>query len=305
MKQEALKKYAAKVITKPFSRLENHLNGVYTGNDVEDLHRTRVAIRRLRNTFWVFKDILPSENLKKWKKSFRRISKSSGPARDLDVKIDFLGSLIKKTGPVSLKGGLKKMIGLLKVKRDELQPDIIQALNILKKEKILDDIKKVLKNLSKDRKKEKRRSVYDLAFKQTAKRLKELAAYAPFVFHRDNIEELHNLRIAAKKLRYTLECFIPAFGKELIDFAHSAHMIQNHLGSMHDFDVWIQTLTTLLKDSNEQKDLILSKKYFLKKCHQLRDKGYKNFLALWNRLEKEGFKEKLLEIFKKYPTASK
>jgi len=301
MREEAFKNYAAKVLLRPFKKLELHIEGVYSGSDAEDLHRIRVAIRRLRNMFWVFKDVLPARSLKKWKKIFKKMARNSGGARDLDVKIDFMKKLSKEKSQASLKSGLKQMIMLLQEKRNKLQPGIVLTLNENKKEKILDDIKKILKKLSQAPKKKKEISVYDMAFKQTSKRLKALYSYASFVSQPENTEELHNLRIEAKKLRYTLECFIPASGKKLIGFAHSAHMIQNHLGIMRDFDVWIQTLPLLLSNISPGKDLTLSKEHFLRTCGKLRDNSYKKFLSFWKKLEKENYREKLLETLKEQP----
>ena len=46
-------------------------------------------------------------------------------------------------------------------------------------------------------------------------RLEELYQFAPFIADPARVDELHNMRIAAKRLRYTMEIFQPCFvGKE-------------------------------------------------------------------------------------------
>jgi hypothetical protein len=72
-----------------------------------------------------------------------------------------------------------------------------------------------------------------------AVRIGEYYSYAPIVDDERQMEALHNLRIAAKRLRYTLELFRSVFGEigeRLID---QVKEIQELLGQLHDHDVRI------------------------------------------------------------------
>ncbi len=72
-----------------------------------------------------------------------------------------------------------------------------------------------------------------------AVKMAEYYAYAPIVPIETAVEELHNLRIAAKRLRYTLELFRVVFeerGEAQIDRVKA---IQEELGAIHDHDVRI------------------------------------------------------------------
>ena len=83
-------------------------------------------------------------------------------------------------------------------------------------------------------------------------RLDDMYAYAPYVENPDNIQELHDLRIAAKRVRYTLELFedfLPAISKE---FAQELGKLQDELGALHDSEVMLALLHQLLQASQEE-----------------------------------------------------
>ncbi len=77
-------------------------------------------------------------------------------------------------------------------------------------------------------------------------RLDELYSWSGFVDEPYRVRELHNLRIAAKRLRYSLEIFeddLPAFCKEAVK---ELEQMQNELGELHDRDVQIALLRLCL-----------------------------------------------------------
>ncbi len=72
-----------------------------------------------------------------------------------------------------------------------------------------------------------------------AVKMAEYYAYAPIVPIETAVEELHNLRIAAKRLRYTLELFRVVFGDRGEAQIDRVKAIQEELGAIHDHDVRI------------------------------------------------------------------
>ncbi len=67
-----------------------------------------------------------------------------------------------------------------------------------------------------------------------AVKMGEFYSYAPIVHAEDEVEALHNLRIAAKRLRYTLELFRVVFGPEGERQIERVKAIQEELGQVHD-----------------------------------------------------------------------
>src|SRR5216683_3024306 len=77
-------------------------------------------------------------------------------------------------------------------------------------------------------------------------RLEDLYSWESYVDNPYSIQELHNLRIAAKRLRYTLEVFegvLPEASKSVVK---ELAQIQEELGSLHDSDVKIALLRLCL-----------------------------------------------------------
>lgn len=82
-------------------------------------------------------------------------------------------------------------------------------------------------------------SVVENARKVLAVRIAEYYSYAPVVPHPELSEALHDLRISAKRLRYTLELFRPQFGEAGDRQIDRVKAIQEALGALHDRDVRI------------------------------------------------------------------
>lgn len=75
-----------------------------------------------------------------------------------------------------------------------------------------------------------------------AVRIDEVWAYAPYVTHPGNVRQLHDMRIACKRLRYLLEIFEVAFTADLGPFIDEVKELQDLLGDIHDRDVQVPML---------------------------------------------------------------
>jgi predicted nucleic acid-binding protein len=85
-------------------------------------------------------------------------------------------------------------------------------------------------------------SVIDNARRVLAVRIAEFYSYEPIVSHPELSEALHDMRISAKRLRYTLELFRPQLGKAGERQIERVKMIQQLLGTLHDHDVRIDLI---------------------------------------------------------------
>lgn len=93
-----------------------------------------------------------------------------------------------------------------------------------------------------------RNSLADNARAILAVRLAEFYGYQPIVHQEFAIEELHDLRIAAKRLRYTLELFRSVFGEAGEANIQRVKTLQEDLGNIHDVDVRIELVNRELLD---------------------------------------------------------
>jgi hypothetical protein len=77
-------------------------------------------------------------------------------------------------------------------------------------------------------------------------RLEDMYQWERFVDHPYNIRELHDLRIAAKRLRYSFEVFEEVIPPQSQSFVAELTRIQDELGELHDSDVLIAMLRLCL-----------------------------------------------------------
>lgn len=67
-------------------------------------------------------------------------------------------------------------------------------------------------------------------------RLRELESFVPRALDPDEREAQHDMRIAAKRLRYVLDLSVPVFGEPAAKGAKAARRLQEVLGELHDCD---------------------------------------------------------------------
>jgi hypothetical protein len=84
--------------------------------------------------------------------------------------------------------------------------------------------------------------VIDNARRVLAVRIAEFYSFEPIVSHPELSVALHDMRISAKRLRYTLELFRPQFGKAGERQIERVKAIQELLGTLHDYDVRIDLI---------------------------------------------------------------
>ncbi len=90
------------------------------------------------------------------------------------------------------------------------------------------------------------------ARKILAVRIDEIYQYDGLVGDPRNITELHDMRIAFKRLRYLLEIFGEAFTQDLGPFLDEVKRLQDLLGDIHDCDVQVPMLVAHLAWLEEQ-----------------------------------------------------
>ncbi len=88
-------------------------------------------------------------------------------------------------------------------------------------------------------------------------RLDELFAFAPAVLDPRNVRELHDMRIAAKRLRYVLEPTEHLFGPYVSTALRRTKELQELLGDMHDCDDMIPRVRRIIAAEQAEEVLAL------------------------------------------------
>jgi CHAD domain-containing protein len=290
---------AAEALLQRLRTMTAHAPGVQLSDDIESLHRMRVASRRLRTALAVFKEVLPSKRSKQWRKAIRKVTRSLGPARDLDVQIAFLRHYLAGIRDESLRPGVELVLHSLTTCRGELQPEIQDEMARLNAS---DDIEEFRSYLRKIRKQERREftgrfseQARQRAATEILDRVQDFLSYTPFVYDAAAAEEHHKMRIAAKRLRYAMEIFDPLWQGDLAGPTDMVRDFQRVLGWAHDCDVWIDFVPDVLARLEKQgKQTKLSRvrpglEHLLADQHRRRAELYHQFSALFHQRMAEGF----------------
>ena len=150
-------------------------------------------------------------------------------------------------------------------------------------------------------------------------RLDELCGFAPRVFDPEEVVALHDMRIAAKRLRYILEVGAePCFGSYAVKAGKRAKELQDLLGEIHDCDVTHPRVLAMIDGlrAADAREAVaragyaddLDPAHVGGEGHATAWRGletlavylaarrallFERFLALWRRLEREGFRPRL------------
>ena len=275
--------------------IRHHYNGLSGRGIVEHLHQIRVNARRLRNALSIHKKIFPARQLQQWDKSIRRAVEASSQARDLDVYLRFLNVYARKPRGIPERRVLAAFIAALEKKRERLQPRVIRDLNAFNRRNTLEDIARSLRHPIAGKKDNDPQKIYKVARKKLLRRVKELLVFEPFVRRPRRIRELHQMRIAAKHLRYTLEGFAPLYGPRLSLFIGRVLSFHRQLGDIHDYDVWTEHLARYarLKVKSRKEMAVLNK--VKRHCLGLRQRTYRVFVRNWSTAREKNFFEDLME----------
>jgi CHAD domain-containing protein len=240
---------AARYARKQAKQLGEQLPGIRKADDVECVHQARVASRRLRAALRVFRDCFPKKRWKRWRKEIRRITSELGEARDRDVQIEFLVDAMNHVVDPDHYPGIIRLLVQVESDREALQPEVLEAATRLHRSGVLGEMKDhAQKALSKgkDGRKGEPPSASDYACrrarKHVLKRLVELLALEDSLGDEGDIERHHAMRIAAKRLRYTLEIVSPVYEGRLDEIIKVVKRVQTLLGDIHDCDVWVEHL---------------------------------------------------------------
>lgn len=302
----------AEALLKRLKALRREIDGVRHGEDIEHVHRMRVASRRLRAAFQLFQECLPQDRVKEWRRRIRRITRALGAARDADVQIEFLHAFFEQMddGVSRCKPGVRRILLRLRQEREALQQRVERALNRLESSGILSEMEHYLQNrLARARLLNlpmETPAVFARAQESITERLTEFLTFEPYVYQPQRITELHEMRIAAKRLRYTLEIFAPLYGKRFDKPLKIIKEIQERLGSLHDCDVWLQYLEDFAQDERKRTLKYFGRvrpfsalkpgiQYLVLDRQRTRKQVYEEFVEFWKGIESQAIWESLLE----------
>lgn len=222
--------------------IERNEVGTRRDLDSEFLHDLRVAVRRTRSALSQVKGTLPPEVLARFKDEFKWIGGLTGPTRDLDVYLlkfdDYTAAL-----PPSIGDDLAPLHEFLVAEQRREQRRLARALGGERYRRILTDWREFLEAWDGQSTDDPETRKASRAVRKVASRriwkvyLRIIANGQHAVDHDSPAEELHDLRIECKKLRYLMEFFKSLYDAEIQTSIKILKRLQDNLGDFNDYEV--------------------------------------------------------------------
>jgi CHAD domain-containing protein len=227
-----------KVLRFHFARLLAAEEGARSGADPEDLHKMRVATRRLRAAWRVFGDAYRPDRTRRFPRELRALGRRLGAVRDLDVLIDGLEAH-RASLPAAEAAGLTPLLDAWRARREaarsallaELDSDAYRRFTATFEAFVTTDGAEV-----RPIRPTEPHHVRDTAPSRIWRAHEQVRAYEGVLAWAD-VATLHELRIAAKWLRYAIEFVRDALGPGVGPLVERVVGLQDHLGFLHDADV--------------------------------------------------------------------
>lgn len=303
--------YGAAILARQLQALTGEAEGVREAVDIEFVHRMRVASRRLRAALPLFKPCFPAKSHKKWLRQVRRITRALGAARDTDVQLDLLTGFRSSHPEPVYQPGLRRLSLRLSQQRKHLQTNVLEQLDSFDNSGIVADLQEHLSPLLDRQGKVYLYTpyLYLRAYEAVSARMEEFLDYEQYIERPECVTELHAMRIAAKRLRYTLEIFAPIYPGEMKAPLQAVRKVQESLGDIHDCDVWGTFLPAFLDQehalmteyyghSRNFRRLVPGLQCFLEDRQQKREKEYQSFLAYWKKTREQGIWPEILNTIR-------
>jgi CHAD domain-containing protein len=196
--------------------------------DPDAIHDMRVASRRLRAALAEYGSLFDKEEARPFLEQIRLVTKKLSVARELDVssqKLRTYRDSLKDAPRVAANYALRRLASLRKKETSNIQwcADAISS----------EEFRKSFERMLSSHGRRKQCQVAN-AKRRVSKRFKEVvAAYERW--RESHLEEdLHQLRIAFKKLRYTCETYQKTYGKDMTTFIGGLKRVQDWIGDWHD-----------------------------------------------------------------------
>ncbi len=246
----------------------------------------RVWSRRSRVALDLMESCTASPEYEELRLRVRRAARTLGRARDLDVMIETVSNQM-----VSLSGeqlsGARQFLNGLHSRRRAAQASVVKALDRLEQADVLGRFNRIFAgragaNSPTTDRSGSSRPLLAVAAEMIEARLDEMLEWEPHLAFADHAREHHDLRKAAKRLRYAMEIFAPVYatyttlGQQFAGALECIQEVQWRMGRIHDLDVLVPEVMAYPNLAG------------LVEClHNARNEEFARFLQFWDRLRKD------------------
>jgi CHAD domain-containing protein len=218
------------------SRLRAHQEGTRLGEDDEELHAMRVALRRLRTILKVYRDVLP-QSLSVQRDALDGFDRVLGAARDLDTQVALLG-----TTDTSQDGAAPDVSAALNNQRRTAHEQLAEALCGQTYHDLIAALETAIDGAPPAADappiRDFARKTVSMAYRRYRRKAKRLTSSS-------TSSELHEVRKRARRLRYVVEFVRNLYGAPARRFLKALEAEQDLLGEHQDCVTFIGRLKQL------------------------------------------------------------
>lgn len=277
---------ARRYLARESARLKDHDCGVRL-HEHDAIHQMRVAARRLRSVLSSYRDLLPGDLSATLRTELKALADSLGQARDSEVMLARLIRLLDEQPDDAVLGPVRERITTtLQQRYDEGHAAALQFMTSARYYALLDALDDLVMEVEPTASGHRRASeaLIDF-FDRDWKRLRRAVHHSDSLSDRDEYEEsLHEVRKAAKRLRYGMESIADVLGKDARRVARSASAITEILGDHNDSVITSQVISELAGEafnagenaftygrmhSQEQSSALMSQDEYREALHRL------------------------------------
>lgn len=235
--EDTVESAARKIVAKHLGRLRAHDPGTRLGEDAEALHNLRVAVRRLRAVIRALAPGFPAPARQHLIGELQWLGQISTGVRDLDVQLARLEQY-RITLPVGHRAGLASLQTYMESERARLRAVLLAGLDSRRYFQLLARLEAFAFTRSRARRQLRDAAAQEPIAQAGARGLKR--AWQRLLKRGEKItgppapEDLHALRIRAKRLRYLLEFLQELTGKRGRRLVKRLVELQDLLGAYHD-----------------------------------------------------------------------
>ncbi len=236
-----------KVMRFHLARMLDREDGTRTGLDPADVHKMRVATRRQRAAWRVFGGSFRRGRTKRYTDGLRETARRLGAVRDLDVQLEAADAYRADLPPAEQRA-LEPLLAAWRIHRDDARVLLVRELDSPGYRRFIDDyvdfvrtegaaVAPVAATLP--------HHVRDTAPSRIWSAYEQVRSYEPVLRWAD-VETLHELRIAGKWLRYSIEFVGESLGPGAQPIIARVTALQDHLGLLNDAHVTASMARTFL-----------------------------------------------------------
>ncbi len=240
---DTVQQAARHIVARHLYRLRLHDPGTRAGEDPEALHDMRVATRRLRAAVRIFADGMPPRVHSILRRELQWLGQLLGRVRDLDVQLAKLDAFTA-AAPPGFRPALACLHAHLNDQRLRHRADMLAGLDTARYGRLLIQLERFGYGRAARRREEgpAQEPIAIAGHRAIKKAFRRLIKRGQQIVAMPHPEDLHALRIRAKRLRYLLEFLQELTGKPNRRLVKRLTELQDLLGSYHDAVVAAETV---------------------------------------------------------------